>query len=384
MKTPFWFLKQNPIAWLLIPFSVVYYFFGRIVFLFRKFRQVKSRRLIICVGNILAGGVGKTPIVKEIANYLDAPIVMRGYKKSEETSGIGDEATMLSNNGLVVHTGNRKVNILMLNEQNTDVPIVMDDGLQNPTINKDIKLVVFDEGLGFGNGLLLPAGPLRQPKKVLKNVDAIIVIKNNKKKKDLKLPDGVPVFYATNQTVSPYDEDEKLVAFAGIGYPKKFFNSLQNVVAKRAFADHYQYTATDIAKFEDADVVLVDYYVERKSNAQQIDITPDKFGGNYYLEASTLFRDTNGVDMPAEFIIPNCKIQSNFTFTMASSGDPSTFTFTMDAFPDYTRFDKTKKVLAAIQIVTAASGENELRREATATARVADTNGIIIEADAEG
>jgi hypothetical protein len=61
-----------------------------------------------------------------------------------------------------------------------------------------------------------------------------------------------------------------------------------------------------------------------------------------------LFRDTNGVDMPAEFVIPNCKIQSNFTFSMASSGDPSTFTFTMDAFPDYTRWNKVKKVFAAI------------------------------------
>ena len=101
----------------------------------------------------------------------------------------------------------------------------------------------------------------------------------------------------------------------------------------------------------DFDSVLVDYYVKRTGNAKQIEITADKFGGNYYLEASTLFRDTNGVDMPAEFIIPNCKIQSNFTFTMASSGDPSSFTFTMDAFPDYTRFDKSKKVLAAIQII---------------------------------
>ena len=101
----------------------------------------------------------------------------------------------------------------------------------------------------------------------------------------------------------------------------------------------------------DFDSVLVDYYVKKTGNAQQIEITADKFGGNYYLEASTLFRDTNGVDMPAEFIIPNCKIQSNFTFTMASSGDPSSFTFTMDAFPDYTRFDKSKKVLAAIQII---------------------------------
>ena len=98
-------------------------------------------------------------------------------------------------------------------------------------------------------------------------------------------------------------------------------------------------------------VMLVDYYYEA-ANMTQIDITPDKFGGNFYLEASTLFRDTNGVDMPAEFIIPNCKVQSNFTFTMASSGDPSTFTFTMDAFPDYTRFNSKKKVLSAIQIIT--------------------------------
>lgn len=79
----------------------------------------------------------------------------------------------------------------------------------------------------------------------------------------------------------------------------------------------------DIADFNSGDVVLVDYYVERESGAQQIEITPDKFGGNYYLEASTLFRNTDGVDMPAEFVIPNCKIQSNFTFAMASSGDPS-------------------------------------------------------------
>jgi hypothetical protein len=112
------------------------------------------------------------------------------------------------------------------------------------------------------------------------------------------------------------------------------------------------------------DSVIVDYYVEHTGNAQQIEITADKFGGNYYLEASTLFRDQNGVDMPAEFIIPNCKVQSNFTFTMASSGDPSSFTFTMDAFPDYTRFDKSKKVLAAIQIIKKA-GSQDLHRHMT-------------------
>lgn len=125
-------------------------------------------------------------------------------------------------------------------------------------------------------------------------------------------------------------------------------------------------------------VVLVDYYTEKTGGASEITITPDKFGGYYYLEASTLFRNTDGVDMPAEFIIPNCKIQSNFTFTMASSGDPSTFTFTIDAFPDYTRFNKTKKVLAAIQIVTGGETGEELSRVRTHSLDFEDTNGMIV------
>ena len=124
-------------------------------------------------------------------------------------------------------------------------------------------------------------------------------------------------------------------------------------------------------------IVLVDFYVERDGGVSEISITPVQFGGYYYLEASTLFRNTDGVDMPAEFIIPNCKIQSNFTFSMASSGDPSTFTFTIDAFPDYTRFDKTKKVLAAIQIVTEAEGAEEMIRVATKSQDYADANGMI-------
>ena len=99
-------------------------------------------------------------------------------------------------------------------------------------------------------------------------------------------------------------------------------------------------------------VMYVDYYVKSTQYVKQIDIEAGKFGGSYYLEASTLWRDQGtGEDYPAEFVIPNCKVQSNFTFTMAPTGDPSTFTFTMDAFPDYTKFDKTKKVIAALQIV---------------------------------
>ena len=98
--------------------------------------------------------------------------------------------------------------------------------------------------------------------------------------------------------------------------------------------------------------VMIDFYVSVKTGAVEMTIEPDKFGGFYYLEASTLFRrQDNGQDMAAAFVIPKVKIQSNFTFSMASSGDPSTFTFTMDAFPDYTKFDPTKQVLFALQII---------------------------------
>lgn len=122
--------------------------------------------------------------------------------------------------------------------------------------------------------------------------------------------------------------------------------------------DFYAGTATDGTKAitvtgieENYSYVMVDYYTKKESGLMQIDIEPSKFGGNYYLEASTLFRDqATGEDYPAEFILPNCRVQSNFTFTMAPTGDPSTFTFTVDAFPGVTKYDLSKKVLCAIQV----------------------------------
>ena len=107
--------------------------------------------------------------------------------------------------------------------------------------------------------------------------------------------------------------------------------------------------------------VFVDFYIAKKSaNVSELQIDAEHFGGYYYVEASTLFRDqATGVDMPAEITLPNVKIQSNFTFTMASTGDPSTFTFTMDAFPGYTTFDRTKKVLCVIQVVEDANAGSE-------------------------
>lgn len=113
------------------------------------------------------------------------------------------------------------------------------------------------------------------------------------------------------------------------------------------------FTAPEFTGVEDADIAayIVDYYTEVNKGAIQIDIEPQNFGGNFYIEADTLFRDTDGADHAAQFIIPNGKIKSNFTLSMASTGDPSTFTFTVDAFPGYVNGDQTKKVLCAIQVL---------------------------------
>lgn len=108
-------------------------------------------------------------------------------------------------------------------------------------------------------------------------------------------------------------------------------------------------------------MVFVDFYVVKKAaTVSELQIDAANFAGYYYVEASTLFRrQDDGKDMPAEITLPNVKIQSNFTFTMASTGDPSTFTFTMDAFPGYTTFNRTKKVLCVMQIIDESAAATE-------------------------
>ena len=99
--------------------------------------------------------------------------------------------------------------------------------------------------------------------------------------------------------------------------------------------------------------VMVDYYILKSgTTVSELIIDAENFAGYYYVEADTLFkRQGDGANMPANLTLPNVKIQSNFTFSMAATGDPSTFTFTMDAMPGYTYFNKTKKVLCVIQII---------------------------------
>ena len=127
-------------------------------------------------------------------------------------------------------------------------------------------------------------------------------------------------------------------------------------------------TSFTITGLTEATDIFVDFYVERKAAAKELTIDMGNFAGYYYVEASTLFRrQSDGYDLPAELIFPNVKVQSNFTFSMAPTGDPSTFTFTMDAMPGYTRFDRTKKVLCAMQIMDDSAVEEETGKVDSAT-----------------
>jgi tetraacyldisaccharide 4'-kinase len=250
--TPGWFLKKNLTAYLLLPFSAIYYLISKIVYFCRLIYQKSSKRPVICVGNILAGGVGKTPIAMEIARRLGAPVVMRGYRRDKKAGDAGDEAKMMKKAGIKVYVGDRRRNTALLNRQKAGGPIVMDDGFQNPTVKKDVSVLVFDEGIGFGNGFMLPAGPLREPRSAVDRADAAIIIKSGKANPNFKLPRGITVFYAARRNIMP-ENTGKIIAFAGIGYPHKFFDALEPAAAETAsFPDHHKYAPADLKKLFDS------------------------------------------------------------------------------------------------------------------------------------
>ncbi len=286
MKTPNWFIKKNIVSFALWPLSLVYFFFSKLVFWSRKKKQIKSKIPVICIGNIFAGGVGKTPLVRLVAGHYHIPIVMRGYggKSGKEKCvtqedtfrDVGDEAKLLAHCGNTVYIGDRAKNIEHINATSSPRAIVMDDGFQNPTVKKDISILVFDGGLRFGNGFMLPAGPLREPLSAIERADAIVIMKRKKSLKNggnefiKKLEEfGKPIFYAQPRSLDPGIYGN-VIAFAGIGYPQKFFDSVAPLYGDRliktfAFPDHHEYTEADFKKL---------FTAARKAKAQLV--TTDK------------------------------------------------------------------------------------------------------------
>ena len=227
---------------------------------------------VICIGNYVVGGAGKTPTALAIARIAVAlgrrpGFLMRGYggslrgpvlvdPKTHAASEVGDDALLLAALGPVVVSADRPKALPLLTAVGVDL-IIMDDGFQNPALHKDLRLVVVDGTAGIGNGLVLPAGPLRAPLGVqLARTDAAIIVGSGAGG-DAVLRRiaraGRPTFRAQLATRAHQSFGaEPYLAFAGIGRPEKFFNTLDHAGATikevRAFPDHHVYTDDDARK----------------------------------------------------------------------------------------------------------------------------------------
>ncbi|CAA7611873.1 Tetraacyldisaccharide 4'-kinase [Candidatus Terasakiella magnetica] len=224
---------------------------------------------VICVGNIVAGGAGKTPVVIALARHLLAAgckphLLTRGYGGTEvgpravdldrhDFARVGDEALLLAAVAPTWVARWRPDGAVAAAEMGAEI-IVMDDGFQNGSIAKDLSLVVVDGGYGFGNGRPIPAGPCREwPATGLARADAVVVVGKDKTGvAEMAAQAGLTVLHAK---LEPGAEGaglmgRKVVAFAGIGRPTKFFVTLKQcgarLVTTTAFPDHHPYTRKEI------------------------------------------------------------------------------------------------------------------------------------------
>ncbi|MBG6146174.1 tetraacyldisaccharide 4'-kinase [Labrenzia sp. EL_13] len=284
-KSPeFWWQPSlSPASTLLVPFSWAYGFVsGRRLF---KKPKARSRLPVICIGNFVVGGTGKTPFAIALAGLLRdegfAPgFLLRGYGGREKgpllvdparhrAEDVGDEALLLAAHGPTVISSDRPKGALLAETQPIDL-ILMDDGFQNPALAKDLNLVLVDCTTGLGNGYCLPAGPLRAPadRQIIKTDCLVLVGEGEAADEVVHLAGrkGLPILHAHLKPQSNDAlKDTGLFAFAGIGRPQKFFKSLKDlgysVRKTREFADHHKYEETEaralLTEAENDDLQLV-------------------------------------------------------------------------------------------------------------------------------
>ncbi|MGB0908030.1 MAG: tetraacyldisaccharide 4'-kinase [Maricaulaceae bacterium] len=272
MRPPeFWNVREGRdsapmIRFLLSPISWIY---GRIVT--KRISETKSfdpEIPVICVGNATLGGTGKTPVVIYLLKSLrrlgiEAVGLTRGYgghekgpitvQQTHSADDVGDEPLLLARHALIWVSAARDDGARAAKSFGASV-IVMDDGHQNPMVQKTLSLLVVDAEVGFGNGCVFPAGPLREPLTgALERADGIILMKPSADYEidehlaaQLKGKKIIPAFLAP---AAPPPRG-KLFAFAGIGRPNKFFDSLRrhggDIVEEIPYSDHHKYSDADI------------------------------------------------------------------------------------------------------------------------------------------
>lgn len=236
-------------------------------------KPYKAHIPVVAVGNITAGGTGKTPLVANIAIQATKAgmrpyILTRGHGGSEQgphlvrqedsAAQVGDEAKWLSQFGSVVVAARRGDGAKWIDDHAlASRLIIMDDGLQNTSINPHLRIAVFSGSLGIGNGRIIPAGPLREPfSQGIAAVDAVVITGDDQADLHQILASAFPnkPLFSVRRHLDPdaiAQINTPVVAFAGIGNPDEFFAMLEAVGitlnSRHVFADHHPYSAAELA-----------------------------------------------------------------------------------------------------------------------------------------
>ncbi len=282
-KPKFWDQKISLFSLILFPFTILV----KLIIVFKK-KLIKSEKFnipVICIGNIYLGGTGKTPTAIFIANELvkigKKPSIVRKYYADQE-----DEYNLIRKHFKSLFVNLKRSKAIFDAEKNSHDSVILDDGFQDYKIKKDLNIICFNCNQLIGNGMVIPAGPLRESLGALE--DAQVVIINGKKsfefeQKILKYNKNLNIFYSNYYSLNSNEfKKKKLLAVAGIANPKNFFDLLLRegleIEKKMIFPDHYQFKKSEIlniikyAEEKDLQIVMTekDYFKTKKFNYNEI------------------------------------------------------------------------------------------------------------------
>ena len=279
------YYKKSTWIYLLIPFSIFFYCLSSLKkYLYKNgfLKTIKIKVPVLIIGNITLGGTGKTSLALDLVEKflrkgLKPAIISRGYRgsannitevfESSDVSAVGDEALLIKTKSKIpVFIGKDRANVakILLKKHPETSIIISDDGLQHHRLARDYEIIVVDSQRQFGNGLIFPAGPLRECISKLKQVDAVVYKSTNSNSSFYQMKYITKHFknLLTNKTtIFKGIQDKKIVAITAIGNPESFFSTLEGYdleFKKVTYNDHYLFNKNDFIKYEDYNIVMTE------------------------------------------------------------------------------------------------------------------------------
>ena len=253
-KPKFWdYKKPNIYAYLLYPLAILIKFFSYL----KKDTKQRVEIKTICVGNIYLGGTGKTSLCVKINEILKKKNIKSCFVKKYYRNQI-DEQKLLEANGKLFMSDKRIEAVLQAKKANYDI-VILDDGLQDQSIDYDASIVCFNTINWIGNGMTIPSGPLRENINNIKKYKYLFLNGNLEnleflKKEILKINPNIIIFIGEYQptNIGEFDKNDNYLVFSGIGNHKTFVSMLKKkgfkIIKEIEYADHYKYTIKDIKK----------------------------------------------------------------------------------------------------------------------------------------